>query len=277
MFKVILAPVDGSEYDVSIGDYAEFIHESWNSEVIALHVVDIIALEGPFFHDLSGAMGMEPLVNLTGKMKELLEEQGRMILENFCEKMKKSGITCQSFLDSGIVSNRIVEKAKLADLIIMGKRGIHSKYERDQIGSTTEGVLRKTPTSLLIVPEKFREIKKPLLAYDGSKVARRAMELAAHFSEKLSLPLGVVTVASPSKADRIMEEVEIYMKPFSIDVEYIKLEGSPHHEIEQLVKKEGFDMLVLGAVGHHFLIEMIVGSTAMYLLRNLDVPFLVSR
>ncbi len=277
MFKVILAPVDGSSYMDSIENYVDFMYKHWNSEVIIQHVVDIIALEGPFFHDLSGAIGMEPLLNFTGQMKDLMEKQGKLIIESFCEKIKKRNIPCSSFIDSGIVANQIVERAKLADLIIMGKKGIHSKFDKDTIGSTTEGVLRKTPVSVMIVPQKYMQIKKPLLAYDGSKVARRAMELAAHFAERLSLPLTVVTVASSSKAEKLLAETELYLKPFGIEVDYLKLEGSPHYEIEQLVKKEGYDMLILGAVGHHFLIEMIVGSTAMHLLRALDIPFLVCR
>ncbi len=277
MFKVILAPVDGSVYMDSMEKYIHDIHENWQSEVIVQHVIDVIALEGPFFHDLSGAIGMEPLLNLTGQMKELLEKQGKLIIEDFCDRMKKKGIVCSSFLDSGIVANQIVERGKLADLIVMGKKGIHSKFDNDSIGSTTEGVLRKTPTSVMVVPAEYRKIERPLLAYDGSKVAKRAMELAAHFVEKVGLPLSVVTVASPSKAEKIISEAELYLKPFDIQVDYIKLEGSPHHEIEQLVRKEKFDLLIMGAVGHHFLIEMIVGSTTMHLLRALDIPFLLSR
>ncbi len=277
MFKVILAPVDGSSYSKTMVDYVDFFHKHWTSEVMVQHVIDVIALEGPFFHDLSGAISMEPLVNFTGEMKKLLEEQGKLILKGFCEKMEERQIPCTTFLDSGIVSNEIVERAKLADLIIMGKRGIHSQYGKDKIGSTAEGVLRKTPTSVMLIPDKFIEVKKPLLAYDGSKVAKRAMELAGHFAEKLGLSLSIVTVASSSKAEKLQNEVELYFKPFQINVDFIKLEGSPHHEIEQLVRKEGYDLLIMGAVGHHFLIEMIVGSTAMYLLRNLEIPFLLCR
>ena len=277
MLKVILAPVDGSNYTKITEDYLIFFHKYWDSEIILQHVIDIIALEGPFFHDLSGAISMEPLVNFTGKIKELLEEQGKIVLENSCNKMREKNVPCRLFLDSGIVSEEIVERAKIADLIIMGKRGIHAKFGKEKIGSTAEGVLRRTPASVLVVPDKYIEIKKPLLAYDGGKVAKKAMELAANFCEKLSLPLSVVTVNSSSKAEKILEEAKTYLTPFNLDVEYIPLEGSPYHEIEQIVKQEGFDLLVMGAVGHHFLIEMIIGSTALHLLRKLDIPFMLCR
>ena len=47
----------------------------------ALHVIDIVSIEGSFFHDISGSLGFEPYLDFSSKMREVLEERGRAMLD----------------------------------------------------------------------------------------------------------------------------------------------------------------------------------------------------
>ncbi len=53
--------------------------------LIGQHIIDTISLEGTFFHDISGSLGFEPYFDLSTKMREILDERGKMILEDFRE------------------------------------------------------------------------------------------------------------------------------------------------------------------------------------------------
>ena len=277
MYKVILSAIDESKYNESVLAATKFFAKSYNSSVLVQYVVNLISLEGSFFHDISGALSMEPMANITKKMKELLKEKGEILLKEFCEELSGEDLECKKYLDIGIVANKIVERGKIADLILIGKQGVNEKFSQNDIGSTAEGVLKKSDTNVLVVTDSFNGFSKPILAYDGTKVSKRAMEGAAYLCEKLNLPLTVVTVTDKNKTQKILDEAEIYLKSFKIDVHYKLLKGSPHSEITSIINNENYDLAFMGTISHHFFIERILGSTATYVLRKTNIPIIFSR
>ena len=51
--------------------------------IVTVCVVDIVSIEGSFFHDISGSLGFEPYLDFSSKMREALQERGRTLLETF--------------------------------------------------------------------------------------------------------------------------------------------------------------------------------------------------
>ena len=109
-------------------------------------------------------------------MKEALEENGGIILDNFKDRCKKDKVECDTILTSGIVANEICDKGVTSDLIIVGRRGINEKFEHGLLGSATEGVIRKSQRPVFIAPREFSPVKKPMLCYDASPNAAKAMQ-----------------------------------------------------------------------------------------------------
>ena len=66
MIKSILVGLDGYEHARAGVEYAFWLAQRLNGEVLGLHVVDIVSIEGPFLPDVSGSMGFEPYVDFTG-------------------------------------------------------------------------------------------------------------------------------------------------------------------------------------------------------------------
>ena len=80
MIKTILVGIDGSEHARSATRFALWVSERLHGCVAALHVVDIVSIEGSFFHDISGSLGFEPYLDFSSKMRDALQERGRVIL-----------------------------------------------------------------------------------------------------------------------------------------------------------------------------------------------------
>ncbi|MBI1998349.1 MAG: universal stress protein, partial [Deltaproteobacteria bacterium] len=80
MIKNILIPLDGSEHSGAALEYAMWMTEKFNGMLIGQHIIDTISLEGTFFHDISGSLGFEPYLDFSTKMREVLEERGKVIL-----------------------------------------------------------------------------------------------------------------------------------------------------------------------------------------------------
>jgi len=278
MIKNILIPLDGSEHGKAALDYAEWLAQGFNGTLLGQHVIDTISIEGTFFHDISGSLGFEPYLDFSSKMREILEERGKGILADFAESCAKKNIRHQKFLDMGLIANEICERAKVADLVVIGHRGVNEEFSTGLLGTTAESIARKCPRPILVSTKQFKPIEKPLLAYDGSQRASSAMESAAEFCSVLKLPLAVLSIArEEALAQTTLQRAKGYLSSYAIDVSYEIARGYPEQKIVEQLFSHNHDLLFIGAYGHRRIIEMVLGSTTEYVLRNAPCPVLMNR
>ncbi|MDB5108071.1 MAG: hypothetical protein JWM69_1012 [Candidatus Binatus sp.] len=278
MIKKILIGIDTSEHSRNAQAYAFYFARQFNASLIGLHVVDIVSIEGSFFHDISGSLGLEPYLDFSSKMREVLTARGRSVLDDFAASAKRENLTAETVLDMGIVANQICERARSVDLVMIGHRGVNERFSTGLLGSTAESVARKCPRPLFISPMQFREIKRPVLAYDGSERASHAMRAAAEFATGLGVALRVITVArDPRLGERTLAEARTYFENYTPEAEFNLLKGHANEEIVKYLKEVEADVLFIGAYGHSRIIEMVLGSTTEYVLRNSPCPVFLSR
>src|SRR5260221_11325828 len=168
MIKRIVVGIDTSEHSRVAQAYAFALARRLGAALIGLHVVDIVSIEGSFFHDISGSLGFEPYLDFTSKMREALHERGVALLDEFRATCTQEGVRCDTALQIGIVPSEICERAREADLVVIGHRGVNQKFSTGLLGGAAESVTRQCPKPLLVTPLAFSEIKSPLLPYDGS-------------------------------------------------------------------------------------------------------------
>jgi nucleotide-binding universal stress UspA family protein len=278
VIKKILIAQDGSPNSKSALQYGLWLAGKFEANVTGLYVVDIVSLEGPFLHDVSGSLGFEPFLNLSAKMKEALEATGRTVLNSFSEWAARAAVPHDTHIEFGVVVNEIAEKAALADLVVMGRRGINARFEYALLGSVTEGVIRKSPVPVMIVPETFKAPEKPLLAFDGGVSSSKAMHWAAEFSKTLELPLTVLTAnKDKGEADKVLDGAREYLGPYDIAAEFASVEDEAPLSIEKYYKDKGHDLLFMGASRHSRVVEMVLGSAAEHVMRAVEGPFFLER
>ncbi len=83
MIKKILVGIDTSDHSKNAQQYGFYFARIFNASLIGLHVVDIVSIEGSFFHDISGSLGLEPYLDFSSKMREVLTARGRGVLDEF--------------------------------------------------------------------------------------------------------------------------------------------------------------------------------------------------
>jgi nucleotide-binding universal stress UspA family protein len=278
MIKNILIPLDGSEHSKAALDYAIWLAQGFDGMLIGQHVIDTVSLDGTFFHDVSGSMGFEPYLDLSTKMREIFDERGKLILENFREICAAKNVRARTFLDTGLIANEICERAKVADLVVIGHRGVNEGFTAGMLGSTAETIIRKCPRPIFVSTERFNSIANPLLAYDGSQRASSAMESAAEFCTVLKLPLTVLTIGrEEAAAQAISQQAKAYLGSYAIDVKYNIDRGYPEQKIIEYLVNLKYDLLFIGAHGHRRIIKMVLGSTTEYVLRNAPCPVFLNR
>jgi len=278
MIKNVLVAIDGSEHSRSAIEHALWIAERLGASVTALHVIDIVSIEGSFLHDISGSLGFEPYLDFSSKMREVLEERGKAMLSEFSERAADTGVRCETIMDVGVIANEICERARTSDLAVIGHRGINEKFSTGLLGGTAESVTRKCPKPLLVCPMEWKGVKKPLLAYDGSPRSASAMQAAAEFCVSLTLPLAVLHVArDEASGARIIEEAKRYLASYPLQTSFSCLSGGAPEQIVAAIRSEARDLLFIGAYGHSRIVEMVLGSTTEYVLRNAPCPVFLTR
>jgi len=278
MIKTILIPLDGSEHSEAALDYAIWIVEKFDGTLFGQHIIDTISIEGTFFHDISGSLGFEPYLDFSTKMREVLEERGKTILDEFARRCQNRQIKHQTFLDVGLIANEICERSKIADLVVIGHRGVNEEFSTGLLGTTAESITRKCPRPVFVSTKSFKVVEKPLLAYDGSQRASSAMESAAEFCSVLHLPLTVLTIAKDEKiAESMQQQAKSYLSSYSIETRFQIDRGYPEQKIIDYLTKFDYDLLFIGAYGHRRIIEMVLGSTTEYVLKKAPCPVFLNR
>jgi nucleotide-binding universal stress UspA family protein len=279
MIKSIVLALDGSEHARTALRYALWLAEHFHGQLYGLHVIDIVSVEGPFFQDISGALGFEPYFDVVGKVREALQERGNLLLEECLAACHERGGPCETNLVTGVVANEICERARTADLVVIGHRGVNERFSTGLLGGTAESVTRKSPRPVFVSPMQFHPITQPLLAYDGSQRASAALHSAAEFCAVTELPLTVVYVMAKegSSEEKVLDEARRYLSSYGVHVEFLSLVGHAYQQIVECIKNRGYDLLFIGAYGHSRIIEMVLGSTTEYVLRNTPCPVFLSR
>lgn len=278
MFKQILIGVDTSEHSRVAQNYAFYLARRLRAALIGLHVVDIVSIEGSYPHDISGSLGLEPRLDFSSKMREVLTARGRAVLDDFANRARHEEVAAETLLDVGIVANQICERARSADLVIIGHRGVNARFSTGLLGSTAESVVRKSPRPVLVCPMRFREISRPVLAYDGSERASRAMRAAAELCALLNIPLAIATVAREARlGENTLAEARTYLEPYAIKMEFRLISGHAHEGIIGFLKEYDADLAFLGAYGHSRFREMVIGSNTEFVMRNATCPVFLSR
>lgn len=142
--KKILVPVDFSDLSTDVIEKAGKIAKAFQSEVYILH----IAMPGSFLYDdnPTGIMIVNP------NQEEMIREDHD--LKAMVHYLLEQGINAKSALIHGPVINSILDEAEKfgADLIVVGSQS-HGFLYRTFIGSVSDGVMRRSPCPVLIVPQ----------------------------------------------------------------------------------------------------------------------------
>lgn len=278
MIKSILLAFDGSAYSRSVYDCGEWLASKLKARMTGVHVVDVVQLEGPFLHDLSGSLGIEPYLDFSTKVKELLEQRGTDVLEDFKAESVQDRLDVTATLLSGIVPNEICKKAELYDVLIVGRKGMNAEYEKGLLGSVTESIIRKSPIPVIVVPEKFEPPVSAVLAYDGSTSATATLKSAASMAKELKLNLSVVCADSdPKSCETHLKDAEEYLSNHGVKATFTRVDKDSPRDLAEHIRQECNDFVFMGATHHSAVLEMVLGSTTEHVMRSIEVPFFIQR
>ncbi len=279
MIKSILLAVDGSAFTEPVLEYGTRLANAFKAHLRVLTVIDVRIFEWAVAIGVEGFAPVVPSSAYQEESQKLLEQKADQVLKKTGEFLKNRNLHFTLEKESGNPVDIICDKARLVDLVVMGARGEFARWSDKMLGATLEATTRLCIKPIFVSPKKFREIKKILVAYDGSGNSSKALTLAAHFATTMKLPVLLLNVnSSEEEGQAILKEAREYLLPYRIpQIEEKIVEGEASQKIVDEAKASGADLIVMGAFGHSRIREAILGSTTVQVMRKADIPLLMAR
>jgi nucleotide-binding universal stress UspA family protein len=272
MFKNILVPIDGSDYSLTASRYAIELAKLYAATVHGLSVVNVKLTQGQLIADLSNIVSLD-----RSQLEEVLQDKGLALLDKLREACEDAGVACKTSSSMGIVGDFICQKARIADLIVMGKHGESGKWAGPLLGSVAETVVRQADKPVLLVSREYQPIDKILIAYDSGRSANHMLHLAADLAMNLKVPITVLVVSDDlDKGVPILEEAQSYLEAYNVEVDLLLKDGEPAEEILFAAKDSSVSLIAMGAYGHNIR-EFILGSITEHVMREAPCPVLLYR
>ncbi|MBI4540671.1 MAG: universal stress protein [Gemmatimonadetes bacterium] len=277
MFRRVLVALDASEDSRIAGDYAIALARRFGAELTALHVTDLRIVEGPTVETLTPLWGEIAETAFRPEVLRAFREHGQEVLREFARRAGDGGLPAITRQEVGIVTTVILELLPAHDLLVLGRRGEHAAFGDDPLGATAQRILRRAPRPLILTPKKLTEMTQPLVAFDESVPATRALELAARFAEALGLSVHVAFVGELEEGARALRIAGEYLDGHRIPHQLHHRSGDVGTSIAEIARIVNADALFSGAYGHSRLHELFMGSTTSALLRHLELPLFMTR
>lgn len=275
-FSRIAVGLDGSPHAESALSHALRLARAARSVVRGIHVVDRSMLDGVVVADLSGSVGFQPFLNLSGELREALVSAGGAILAAFEARARDAGVEFEAVLKEGNVSEILEEEAQSCGLVAVGSRGANAEHRRDLVGRHADALARRMPTALLVAPAEYRDFQQPVLAWDGSPKSRKALALAAELAALLDLPIRIVTASDDEEeGQELLAEAEEELRYRRVKATGIVRTSHPDDAVFEEVGAGG-DLVAMGAHGHGRVVELVLGSTTDRVLRAATVPVVLA-
>lgn len=281
----VLACVDQSSYAEHVADYASWAARRIGTSLELLHIIDRSEIL-PAGEDHSGAIGFDAQAQLLDKLSSEDEarmraarEQGREFLTTLRERAVLAGAPEVDIRQRyGQLVDTLHEQESGVQLIVLGRRGQSAESTQRDLGRNVEWVVRALRKPILTVTEGFSEPQRLMLAFDGSAVTRRGVEMVAGSALFPGLPILLLMAGKVSSdGSKKMAWAETTLKNAGYDVTSRLVPGDAESVIASTVQKESIDLLIMGAFGHSPWRKLLFGSKTADLLRSSGIPTLLLR
>jgi nucleotide-binding universal stress UspA family protein len=291
--KKILVAYDGSPHSKTALDWAMQIGVDNGAELLVVKVFEPIVetFEGVYYSDAT--------IDEEYKQMMKTDQQKMEDLKVLCKGVCK--IKVQVELLKGHVVETLLKYAQKneVDLIAAGTKG-HGIFNEILVGSVTGSLvsLSKVPVLVVKEPPESTNLKKILVAYDGSPHSKNALNWAIDLSLSSSAQVAAVKVFDLSplydvngddssrsmitalekihqEDQKMMDEVVAIGQNRGVKVTGEIIQGNIAEGILEYAKSGNFDLIVAGTKGHSVIDELLLGSVTRKLVSLAQMPVLV--
>ena len=285
MIGQIVTGIDGSPNSLTAFQYAVDLARRLKASVKIVFVVDSRKTDLPIIYTASHFdYGFERVYIPPDPGLKGFYEQVRKDIRSFAEKClercrveaESAGVKVSAVLREGLPSGVLAEETRSGDLLVVGQKGEHAHIERAIVGSTTEDAVRSSPRPVLVCPMPFHSPRRMLFPYDGSPGAEKALQFCVNALGSIWDEMVVLTIMEELEESFPFDSELGYLSSHGIPYRLLTETGKPVDMIPRVAKREGIDIILIGAHGRHKIRDYLLGPTASHLIRRSELPVLVA-
>lgn len=259
----------------AVTPYAAAIGRHLNAEVHAL--VQVVE-----FRHLSSALGnlLIDLPAMIADAKAKCRARGTEFVGALHKQAEPIGVSVRVTeveCSPEAFGDAVAGHARYHDFVVMGLGAENSAHE-----GTVEAVIFGSGRPTLLIPERAsaESFERIMIAWDGSRAAARAVSDARDFLKRAqTVAIVSVTDEKPmpklKPADRLADYFS--RREIQATVEEVRGDGRPVGQVLQEHAREiGADMIIMGAFGHSRIRDFVLGGATRGILKDLQIPTLLS-
>jgi nucleotide-binding universal stress UspA family protein len=288
--KLILCPIDFSEFSVSAYQHALSVAEHYRAKLVAQHIVELWRHPAADFVASAG---------LYEEYSQALRESGKEQLQEFVKKHTNDEIQPELVVQTGVAADSILSFAQLqkADVIVMGTHGRRG-FDRLMLGSVTDRVMRTAPCPVLVASKPpqgsvavgkerghVHHLSRILFCADFSENSEGALKYAisatAEYDAELTLLHVLEGVPSQAETEEAMAAAAERLDKLiplegrkTLKIKTAVRIGKPYAQIIQLALETQIDLVTMGVRGRGALDVAVFGSTTYRVMQLGSCPVL---
>lgn len=279
MIKRILVALDTDSDTPVATQYAAEIAALYDAEVVGLAVIDTGQIEAA---SRGGGVGS---MYYGEKLKENLTEETRQkaaeLLSDFDAALKETGIPHSQAVEEGVPFRRIIEDMKYHDLLVVGRTPHFFYGHPEETTKTLARVVNETTAPTLVVGNVYQQVRRVLMAYDGSEAASRTVKYFTHlkpFGQDVQIEVLHVHQGDERESQLILGLIASYLEKHGFVVGQTSIrENGAAEQISEHARASGVDLVVAGAHSVSMLRKLAFGSTTEKLLNECPTPLFLYR
>lgn len=263
--------------------YAIKLAKKFDASVSGLAVVDTVDIATQVG---GGAIGtIYYAEELYKHMTDESREEAGQLLQKFEEMADKAEIKHSQLMEEGVPYERITEDLKYHDLLVIGRES-HFFFNRpEKETDTLADIVKKGTAPTLVVTESYRDVKRVVVAHDGSAASARALQWFVQlepFGKDIEIDIVHVcdleNETAVDKSKLLLHLINDYLKAHGYKNINEKLleKGSTGDKIIEYVKDNGADLVIMGAHSMSAIRRLTFGSTTHALVKKSPVPLFLS-
>ena len=276
----ILVCIDGSKLSQAVCDYGIDIAKKLDLPLVLLNVIEHSNISKKV--DLSGNIGLGSKDDLLDQLasEEMAQSKqqiakGKTVLNDMQEYVKSHGFeNCTTLQKHGTLYETLDDLSYDLRLAIIGLKG----ESNSAIGSHIEELIRTVNIPIFLVNKEFEAVNSMLMAYDGSKYAKKAIKIGKQNPIFPDIQRHLVNVNNNETASKeLLAEASELFANVNIDIQTAALNGDCVEALLEYQQKNSLDIIAMGAYSHNRFRSAIFGSFTSQMLVNAQVPLLLFR
>jgi len=273
MYRDVLVHVDGSEAGRRRVQFAVDLATRTSARLSGLHVTP--AAEVPPRYKPGR------VAEAASRISARLAVEARAAAAIFSEEAARHSAEFRWFTAAGDVVQGITDRARYADLVILGQYEWQGAAERHPL-PIAHSVVLQCGRPVMVVPAIVEPsgFARTAVAWDGSREAVRAVHDALPLL-RLSRSVEIVTMIGPSAEDNAVDanSLAAHLGNHGVKVatNVLSITTAKEHDAlrDQIVEGQ-YDLLVMGGYSHAMWRQFIFGGATQAILLSSKIPILVS-